>query len=98
MSIPRTIHKTCSFKAWRVAADIFCVYTKGMPKERGRPRKKPMDRREQRLDLRVSECEKATFKLAAEAANQDLSVWVRIILRKAASEMDLTAQDPHEGH
>jgi uncharacterized protein (DUF1778 family) len=45
-----------------------------------------MERREQRLDLRVTEEEKANFRLAAEAADRDLSVWIRITLQQAAAE------------
>ena len=36
--------------------------------------------------MRVSEDEKETFRLAAENANQDLSVWIRIQLHRATKE------------
>ena len=52
----------------------------------GRPPKPHNQRRWQRLDVRVSEDEKETFRLAAENANQDLSVWIRIQLQRAAKE------------
>lgn len=54
-----------------------------MPK-RGRPAKPAEEKLGQRLDLRVSSEEKSAFKLAAEAANQDLSVWIRFQLYQAA--------------
>ena len=69
-----------------LAADGFCVYNKQM-KGLGRPRKPHNQRRWQRLDLRVSEEEKETFKLAAENASQDLSVWIRIQLHRAAKRV-----------
>lgn len=55
-------------------------------KKRGRPPKSQAKRREERLDVRVSAAEKIAFKLAAETSEQDLSVWIRIQLHKAASE------------
>jgi predicted HicB family RNase H-like nuclease len=51
---------------------------------RGRPRRDRLQRREGRLDVRVNPSEKETFKLAAENAGQDLSVWIRIQLHHAA--------------
>lgn len=53
-------------------------------KKRGRPPKP--EKREERLDLRVSTAEKMAFKLAAENLQQDLSVWIRIQLHRAAGE------------
>ena len=53
---------------------------------RGRPRKPRDQKRWQRLDLRVSEAEKEAFKLAAENANQDLSVWIRVQLHRAVTQ------------
>lgn len=61
-----------------------------MTKKRGRPKKSPNERLEERLDLRVSEEEKAIFKLAAAAMNQDLSVWIRVQLHQAASRVSST--------
>ena len=58
-------------------------------KKRGRPPKEAIHKREERLDLRVSLSEKRAFKFAAEKLQQDLSVWIRIQLHKAAEE-DLT--------
>lgn len=69
-----------------LAADASCVYNKQV-KAPGRPRKPRSQARWQRLDLRVSEEEKETFKLAAENANQDLSVWIRIQLHRAAKRV-----------
>ncbi len=51
---------------------------------RGRPKRDRKQRREGRLDVRVNPSEKETFKLAAENAGQDLSVWIRIQLHQAA--------------
>lgn len=55
-------------------------------KKRGRPEKAPAEKRWQRLDVRVSQAEKQAFRLAAESAKQDLSVWIRVQLHRAASE------------
>ena len=55
-------------------------------KKRGRPPKSLDRKRWQRLDLRVSEAEKEAFRLAADNANQDLSVWIRVQLHRAATE------------
>ena len=57
-----------------------------MKRPRGRPPKTAVKRLEHRLDLRVSESEKKTFKLAADNANQDLSMWIRIQLHQAAKQ------------
>ena len=56
-------------------------------KRRGRPLKPAQAKREQRLDLRVSEAEKNAFRLAAESSQQDLSVWIRIQLHRAAADV-----------
>ena len=62
-------------------------------KRRGRPPKESKDKREKRLDLRVSEDEKNMFQLAATSSHQDLSVWIRIQLHRAAAEsMDISEQ------
>lgn len=53
---------------------------------RGRPQKSVAEKLQHRLDLRVSEAEKETFKLAAANANQDLSAWIRIQLHRAAKQ------------
>lgn len=55
-------------------------------KRRGRPPKEPKDKLAKRLDLRVSEDEKNMFQLAATSSQQDLSVWIRIQLNRAAAE------------
>lgn len=55
-------------------------------KKRGRPPKAALDKREERLDLRVSSTEKMAFKLAAENSQQELSVWIRVNLHRAATE------------
>lgn len=64
-------------------------------KRRGRPPKSPEERREQRLDLRVSEAEKETFRLAAASSQQDLSVWIRVQLHRAVADasVDNSEQD-----
>ena len=67
-------------------------------KKRGRPPKQPPDKREQRLDLRVSTAEKMAFKLAAEKSQQDLSVWIRVQLHRAASEEADRAQPSNESN
>lgn len=54
--------------------------------KRGRPKKSDHEKRWQRLDLRVSEAEKEAFRLAAENAGQDLSVWIRIQLHRSLSD------------
>lgn len=53
---------------------------------RGRPPKPPLERREERLDLRVSQTEKEAFRLAADKSQLDLSVWIRIQLSKAIED------------
>ena len=55
-------------------------------RKRGRPRKHEEEKLHKRLDLRVSGAEKTAFRLAAENSQQDLSVWIRIQLHKAAAE------------
>jgi hypothetical protein len=55
-------------------------------RKRGRPPKPAPEKREERLDLRVSTAEKIAFKLAAENSQQDLSVWIRVQLHRAAGE------------
>lgn len=66
-------------------------------KKRGRPRKKPIEKLEERLDLRVSNAEKTAFKLAAETTQQDLSVWIRVQLHRAASQVlgDIPLPEPN---
>ena len=53
---------------------------------RGRPKKLSSERLEWRLDLRVSESDKKIFQLAAERDEQELSVWIRMQLHRAAAE------------
>ncbi len=55
--------------------------------KRGRPRKNAKWRKCERLDLRVDADEKKVFKYAADLANQELSVWIRIQLHKAAGQV-----------
>jgi hypothetical protein len=55
--------------------------------KRGRPRKNVKWRKCERLDLRVDADEKKAFKYAADLANQELSVWIRIQLHKAAGQV-----------
>jgi hypothetical protein len=62
------------------------VYNAVMAK-RGRPRKNEKWRKCERLDLRVDADEKKAFKYAADLANQELSVWIRIHLHKAAGQV-----------
>ena len=68
-----------------VATDVFCVYNMIMAK-RGRPRKNSSERLEWRLDLRVSESDKKIFLLAADHDEQELSVWIRMQLHRAAAD------------
>jgi uncharacterized protein (DUF1778 family) len=53
---------------------------------RGRPPKDKKWRKCERLDLRVDTTEKEAFRLAADQANQELSVWIRVQLHKAADQ------------
>ena len=55
--------------------------------KRGRPRKNEKWRKCERLDLRVDADEKKAFKYAAGLANQELSVWIRIQLHRAAGRV-----------
>ena len=55
-------------------------------RRRGRPPKLAQEKRDDRLDLRVSAAEKQAFKFAAESENLDLSVWIRVHLHRAASD------------
>jgi hypothetical protein len=57
-------------------------------KNKGRPPKPPEERRQERLDLRVSVAEKRAFRLAAANASQELSVWIRVqLLRGVQAEL-----------
>jgi uncharacterized protein (DUF1778 family) len=58
---------------------------------RGRPPREKQWRKCERLDLRVDTAEKEAFKLAADQANQELSVWIRIQLHRAAEQGPGTA-------
>jgi len=74
-------------KRFPFAFDNYCVYNTEMKfKRRGRPPKPVPEKREERLDLRVSQAEKQAFKLAAAQSQEGLSVWIRVQLHKAASE------------
>lgn len=101
---PLFVHTKYYFKASFLAAEVFCVYNLDMIKKRGRPTKPPKERLEERLDVRVSEEEKAVFRFAAANVNQDLSVWIRVQLHRAASEQlprrsDLRAKKgDNDGH
>jgi hypothetical protein len=54
--------------------------------KRGRPRKDERWRKCERVDLRVDAAEKEAFRLAANQANQELSVWIRMQLHKAVGQ------------
>ena len=77
---------------------VFFVCTLTFMRKRGRPPKPATEKRQERLDLRVSQAEKMAFKLAAVNSQQDLSVWIRIQLHRAASEelaeADTSESDP----
>lgn len=83
------------FMTSHLAAEVFCVYNLDMIKKRGRPTKPREERLEERLDIRVSEEEKAVFRFAAASVNQDLSVWIRVQLHRAASEQFPRKSDLH---
>lgn len=51
---------------------------------RGRPPKRPENRKEGYLDVRLEPAEKEAFKNAADLAGLPLSTWVRERLRLAA--------------
>ena len=51
-----------------------------------RPPKSTESKKTRYLQVRVDDAEKASFDQAAAAMGMDLSVWVRFILRKAASK------------
>lgn len=53
-------------------------------KKQGRPKKKPGQGREELLQVRLTAVEKQGFSDAAELCGQDVSVWVRDVLRRAA--------------
>ncbi len=53
---------------------IFCSYNIGM---RGRPPKKPSDRRENALRIRLTEAERALLDATAREMGLDTSAWVR---------------------
>jgi ribosomal protein S3 len=76
---------------------MFFVCTISMVRKRGRPRKSPSNKLEERVDLRVTEVEKAAFKVAAQAANLDLSVWIRVQLHRAMTEQVLEAVPTETG-
>jgi len=53
---------------------------------RARPPKSAEHKRAQPLDLRLRAAEKQAFRLTAESSDQDLPVWIRVQLHRAASE------------
>jgi len=53
-------------------------------KRRGRPKKSSRDLQTDYLDVRLTEAEKDSFRLAAELAGMALSAWVRDRLRTAS--------------
>lgn len=55
-------------------------------KSQGRPKKKPGQGRDELLQVRLTPAEKQGFSEAAELCGQELSVWVRDVLRRAAGE------------
>ena len=54
------------------------------PKKQGRPRKPPSEAKGKRLQIRVDEAEKQAFSESARLMGQDVAVWVRDQLRRAA--------------
>ena len=64
--------------------------------KRGRPRKNEKGRKCERLDLRVDADEKKVFRYAADLAKQELSVWIRIQLHKAAGQVSSNNVHPTE--
>jgi uncharacterized protein (DUF1778 family) len=59
---------------------------KRKPSKQGRPRKPPEKSKGERLQIRVEPAEKQAFTEAAQLAGQDVSVWVRDQLRRAARQ------------
>ncbi len=53
-------------------------------KKQGRPKKKPGQGRDELLQVRITPAEKRAFSESAELCGQDVSVWVRDALRRAA--------------
>lgn len=87
---------------YRLAIRNFCTYTMWAMRI-GRPRKKCNEKRQERLNIRLTVAEKRAFQLAADQANQDLSAWIRIQLHQAAtaasSDSDLElAQEKNVNH
>lgn len=76
---------------FRAPGNSIAAYTCGMAKKRpakppaparGRPPKKPADRRSERLTIKLTPGERAG--LAAAAGDEDLTVWARDLLLRAA--------------
>jgi uncharacterized protein (DUF1778 family) len=65
-------------------------------KKRGRPKKAAADKKGRYLQVRVDEPEKAAFDAAAAVKGLDLSSWVRLRLREAATKdmADMGAEPP----
>jgi hypothetical protein len=55
-----------------------------MKKERGRPKKKPGQGKDELLQIRLSALEKQVFSSVAEIDGESVSVWARRELRRAA--------------
>ena len=53
-------------------------------KKQGRPKKKAGLGRDELLQVRITSAEKAIFAEVSELCGQDISVWVRDVLRQAA--------------
>jgi hypothetical protein len=75
-------------KSLVVDTAAFCEYNSRMKKlkriKQGRPPKPPERAKAERLQIRVEPAEKLAFFEAASLVGQDVSVWVRDQLRRAA--------------
>jgi uncharacterized protein (DUF1778 family) len=54
---------------------------------RGRPPKKPSERKDETLRVPVTAAQKATISRAAEAAGQDFAAWARVVLLAEAGKV-----------
>jgi hypothetical protein len=62
------------------------MYNYDMAHKTGRPRKRRGQTRNDMMIVRLQTNEKVSFQAAADAAGQDLSVWVRERLRRCSRE------------
>lgn len=62
-----------------------------MPKSnkpaRGRPPKKPSERKDETLRVPVTTAQKATISRAAEVAGEDFAAWARVVLLAEAGRV-----------